>query len=95
MHQLPFSRVYGHKLINAGLIESVLLSSPGRKKGIRLVDGNSLDRMVRLSQDPFAFDPNGRAAHSTALEQANRAFEREISKLPFQQPPPIDWSRLW
>jgi hypothetical protein len=46
MHQLPFSRVYGYRLINDGLIESVLVKTPGNRKGIRLVDGNSLDRFL-------------------------------------------------
>ena len=46
MHQLPFSRVYGYKLINADLIESVLVKTPGNRKGIRLVDGDSLDRYL-------------------------------------------------
>ena len=46
MHQLPFSRVYGYQLINAGLIESVLVRAPGNRKGIRLVDSDSLDRYL-------------------------------------------------
>jgi hypothetical protein len=46
MHQLPFSRVYGYQLINAGLIESVLVKTPGNRIGIRLVDSNSLDRFL-------------------------------------------------
>ena len=48
MDQLPFSRVTAYRLIAQGNIVSVLIKQPGgktggRKKGIRLVDANSLD----------------------------------------------------
>jgi hypothetical protein len=43
MTELPFSRVYAYKLIDSGILNSVLLNNPGSKKGIRLVDGDSLD----------------------------------------------------
>jgi hypothetical protein len=43
MSELPFSRVYGYRLIEAGVLSSVLLKTPGSQKGIRLVDSDSLD----------------------------------------------------
>jgi hypothetical protein len=43
MTELPFSRVYAYKLIDAGILTTVLLTNPGSKKGIRLIDGDSLD----------------------------------------------------
>lgn len=41
--QLPFSRGYTYKLLASGALESVLIQSPGAKKGVRLIDGDSLD----------------------------------------------------
>jgi hypothetical protein len=43
MSELPFSRVYGYRLIQAGILSSVLLKPPGSQKGIRLIDSDSLD----------------------------------------------------
>jgi hypothetical protein len=42
----PFSRVFCYKLIDLGLVDSVLLRLPGSKKGIRLIDGDSLDQYL-------------------------------------------------
>jgi hypothetical protein len=46
MSELPFSRVYGYRLIEAGVLSSVLLKTPGSQKGIRLIDSDSLDRYL-------------------------------------------------
>jgi hypothetical protein len=46
VNQLPFSRGYTYKLIAIGALESVLVQSPGSKKGVRLIDGDSLDRYL-------------------------------------------------
>jgi hypothetical protein len=49
MDELPFSRVTGYRLIDRGDIVSVLINARpgngrrGTKKGIRLVDADSLD----------------------------------------------------
>jgi hypothetical protein len=40
---MPFSRAVTYKLIDAGLISSVVVSWPGSKRGRRLIDGDSLD----------------------------------------------------
>jgi hypothetical protein len=46
MGKLPFSRVHAYRLIEAGILSSVLLKLPGSKKSIRLVDLDSLDRYL-------------------------------------------------
>ena len=46
VNQLPFSRGYTYKLLAIGALESVLVQSPGSKKGVRLIDGDSLDRYL-------------------------------------------------
>jgi hypothetical protein len=55
MRELPFSRVYAYRLIEAGVLSSVLLKAPGSKKPIRLVDSDSLDRhLERLAAEQKA-----------------------------------------
>jgi hypothetical protein len=46
VNQLPFSRGYTYKLLAIGALESVLVQSRGSKKGVRLIDGDSLDRYL-------------------------------------------------
>jgi hypothetical protein len=46
VNQLPFSRAIAYKLINSGAIASVLLRLPDSRKGMRLVDSDSLDRFL-------------------------------------------------
>jgi hypothetical protein len=46
VNQLPFSRGYTYKLLAIGALESVLVQSLGSKKGVRLIDGDSLDRYL-------------------------------------------------
>src|SRR6202035_4560564 len=41
--EMPFSRAVTYKLIDAGLISSVVVSWPGSRRGRRLIDGDSLD----------------------------------------------------
>ena len=43
MTELPFSRVHAYRLIQEGILQSVLLKLPSSKKPIRLVDGDALD----------------------------------------------------
>jgi hypothetical protein len=40
---MPFSRAVTYKLIDAGLISSVMVCWPGSKRGRRLIDADSLD----------------------------------------------------
>jgi hypothetical protein len=46
VHQLPFSRAVVYQLINSGAVASVLLQLPNSKKGMRLIDMDSLDRYL-------------------------------------------------
>jgi hypothetical protein len=41
--EMPFSRAITYKLIDAGLILSVVVTWPGSRRGRRLIDGDSLD----------------------------------------------------
>ena len=41
--EMPFSRAVTYKLIDSGLISSVVVSWPGSKRGRRLIDADSLD----------------------------------------------------
>jgi hypothetical protein len=41
--EMPFSRAIAYKLIDAGLISSVVVTWPGSRRGRRLIDGDSLD----------------------------------------------------
>jgi hypothetical protein len=43
VEEMPFSRAVTYKLIDAGLISSVVVCWPGSKRGRRLIDGDSLD----------------------------------------------------
>lgn len=46
VNQLPFSRAVAYELINSGAIASVLLRPPNSRKGLRLIDSDSLDRFL-------------------------------------------------
>ena len=41
--EMPFNRAITYKLIDAGLISSVVVTWPGSRRGRRLIDGDSLD----------------------------------------------------
>src|ERR1700724_1979996 len=41
--EMPFSRAITYKLIESGLISSVVVTWPGSRRGRRLIDGDSLD----------------------------------------------------
>ena len=41
--EMPFSRAITYKLIDAGLISSVIVTWPGSRRGRRLIDGDRLD----------------------------------------------------
>jgi hypothetical protein len=46
VEQLPFSRAVAYTLINKGVVNSVLMTWPGSKRGTRLIDADSLDRYL-------------------------------------------------
>jgi hypothetical protein len=47
--------------------------------------------MMRISSDPYAFDPAGKQTLLESLQQINRRMERDRS--PFHEPY-VDWSKL-
>jgi hypothetical protein len=47
LSQLPIRETFARKLINEGFLESVLIASPGAKRGVRLVSVASFDRYIR------------------------------------------------
>jgi hypothetical protein len=52
MDELPFGKTLAFKLVKAGLLFSVLAAAPGSKRGVRLVEAESLDRYLRSLADP-------------------------------------------
>jgi len=55
VNELPFSRVYVYELINRGVLSSVLLQLPHSKRGVRLIDGDSLDDLLeRMGREQAA-----------------------------------------
>jgi hypothetical protein len=55
VEQLPFSRVTAYELINSGLIVSVLMTWPGSRRGVRLIDLDSLDAYLeKLAAEQLA-----------------------------------------
>ena len=45
VREMPFSRKTAYQLINSGKVDSCLVEpTPGSKRPIRLIDGDSLDR---------------------------------------------------
>jgi hypothetical protein len=48
--------------------------------------------MMRLTADPFAFDPAGRQAMSQAMDSVLRRMERSRSEF---YEPPVDFNRSW
>jgi hypothetical protein len=47
MNQLPFGATLARVLISQGHIDSVLVKSPGSRRGVRLVSQESLDRYLK------------------------------------------------
>jgi hypothetical protein len=47
MSQLPIGGTLARRLICEGLIDSIVVASPGSKRGVRLVSQESLDRHFR------------------------------------------------
>jgi hypothetical protein len=47
MAQLPIGGTLARRLIADGLIDSIVVASPGSKRGVRLVSQESLDRHFR------------------------------------------------
>ena len=61
---MPFSRAVTYKLIDSGLISSVVVSWPGSKRGRRLIDADSLDGYLeKLTAKQAATGPASKGAN--------------------------------
>jgi len=61
--EVPFSRSFTYHLIGDGILESVVLKRPGNRKGIRLIDAESLDKYLKQeSKKDFATNKYDRDA---------------------------------
>jgi hypothetical protein len=47
MSQLPIGTTLTRRLIEEGFLDSIVVASPGSKRGVRLVSQESLDRYFR------------------------------------------------
>ena len=45
--ELPIRETFARKLIAEGFLESVVIASPGSKRGVRLISIESFDRYIR------------------------------------------------
>jgi hypothetical protein len=56
--ELPWSRALTYSMLRAGVLQSILLTYPGCVKGLRLIDGDSLDRYLEgLAKNEFTPSP--------------------------------------
>ena len=57
--ELPWSRGLTYSMLRAGVLQSILLTYPGCVKGLRLIDGDSLDRYLEgLANNKFKPSPS-------------------------------------
>jgi hypothetical protein len=69
--EMPFSRAVTYKLIDAGLISSVVVSWPGSKRGRRLIDGDSLDLYLEgLTEKQALADVNRPGGQACTIRRA-------------------------
>jgi hypothetical protein len=74
VEEAPFSRTVTYELLEAGLITRVVIKSPGRTQGRRLIDGDSIDRYLEslaAAQPKFS---------QTKLRAVNRAGSGEVAQ---------------
>jgi hypothetical protein len=58
VNELPWSRAITYSMLHAGVLQSILLTYPGCLKGLRLIDGDSLDRYLEgLANKEFTPSP--------------------------------------
>ena len=58
VNELPWSRALTYSMLRAGVLQSILLTYPGCVKGLRLIDGDSLDRYLEgLANKEFTPSP--------------------------------------
>jgi hypothetical protein len=74
---MPFSRAVTYKLIDSGLISSVVVSWPGSKRGRRLIDADSLDAYLeRLTAKQAAGRVELQEPESTRQGEFHRKIEQ-------------------
>jgi hypothetical protein len=58
VNELPWSRAITYAMLRAGVLQSILLTYPGCVKGLRLIDGDSLDLYLEgLANKEFTPSP--------------------------------------
>jgi hypothetical protein len=58
VNELPWSRALTYSMLRAGILQSILLTYPGCVRGLRLIDGDSLDRYLEgLAHKGFTPSP--------------------------------------
>ena len=69
VNELPWSRALTYSMLRAGVLQSILLTYPGCVKGLRLIDGDSLDRYLEgLANKEFTPSPCKRGRAWSAKE---------------------------
>ena len=69
VNELPWSRALTYSMLRAGVLQSILLTYPGCVKGLRLIDGDSLDRYLEgLAKREFTPSPCKRGRAGTSKE---------------------------
>jgi hypothetical protein len=73
---LPRSSLY--RLLSEGVIQSASLCSPGRRRGVRIIDRLSLDALLsKLTNQNAVSTPKGRPVKSTRRKNARSAFSKK------------------
>ena len=74
--ELPWSRAVTYSMLRAGVLQSILLTYPGCVKGLRLIDGDSLDRYLDgLAKKEFT--PSPCEKEGTRVVQSSIGFRDE------------------
>ncbi len=70
---MPFSRAITYKLMDAGLISSVVVTWPGSSRDRRLIDGDVWLVLERITQNSFAGSQREGSPH--AMDVVKRGFK--------------------
>ena len=71
VNELPWSRALTYSMLRAGVLQSILLTYPGCVKGLRLIDGDSLDRYLEgLANKEFTPSPCKRGKGPRSSKEA-------------------------
>ena len=79
--ELPWSRALTYSMLRAGVLQSILLTYPGCVKGLRLIDGDSLDRYLEgLAHKEFTPSPCKRGKGRGRPKKLGNIFTRCLHK---------------